>query len=311
MRQLTFLILLLLSPAIGLAGTVSVPNSFQANTPAVAGQVNANFNALVDAINDLQAQVNAQQATISQLQTDLIAANANLANVQANSVLSLDGFLTLDVDDNGFDTVRFDQVNVQITNGLGATNGVPGSEPFQTGTVNGLGNLVIGYNESGNFIEICSIGSFLNQVDCENNGGTWGADQKTGSHNLVVGSRNSYTSHGAIAAGFQNSVNQVFGATVGGLNNLASGPYGSVVGGLGNFAGGAASSVSGGSFNSAEEQFSSVSGGTFNSAIGLDSSVSGGSNNIASGIESSVSGGDRREASGTRDWRAGSLFEDN
>ena len=51
------------------------------------------------------------------------------------------------------DVVRFDGANVQIVSGSGTTNG----------TVNGLGNLIVGYDEAG------SISS------------------KTGSHNIVVG----------------------------------------------------------------------------------------------------------------------------
>ena len=44
-------------------------------------------------------------------------------------------------------TIRFSEVNLQIVNGLGATNGNPGCPFCGTGTVNGLGNLIVGYNE--------------------------------------------------------------------------------------------------------------------------------------------------------------------
>ncbi|MCP3919120.1 MAG: hypothetical protein GY711_26555 [bacterium] len=69
-------------------------------------------------------------------------------------------------------TLRISNVNVQIVNGVGATNGVP-DLPNQTVT-NGLGNLIVGYNELGN-------------PD---------GDERTGSHNLIVGARHTCTGFG-------------------------------------------------------------------------------------------------------------------
>ena len=71
-------------------------------------------------------------------------------------------------------TIRFTGTNVQIVNGLGATNGNP-ANPYAsvTGTAaNGLGNLIIGYNEFS----------------------TVPVGLRTGSHNLAVGIGNTYTS---------------------------------------------------------------------------------------------------------------------
>ena len=52
-------------------------------------------------------------------------------------------------------TARSSGINVQVVNGLGATNGNPADpsslDPLQT-NVNGLGNLILGYNEFGNFL---------------------------------------------------------------------------------------------------------------------------------------------------------------
>ncbi len=42
-------------------------------------------------------------------------------------------------------TIRFTRVNVQIVNGLGTTNGLPGDDANPIGITNGVGNLVIGY----------------------------------------------------------------------------------------------------------------------------------------------------------------------
>ena len=67
-------------------------------------------------------------------------------------------------------TIRFTGVNVQVVNGLKSTNGFPfdpdSVDPLDT-VVNSVGNLVVGYNELGNPLP--------------------GGDNRTGSHNIVVG----------------------------------------------------------------------------------------------------------------------------
>jgi hypothetical protein len=297
------------------AGTIVVPNTFQPNTPALASEVNANFQALVDALNaqqtaiqQLQNELASANATISQLQSDLDAAEANVAsnasavaNIESNTVLALDGFLFLDMDAEGNDVARFDQVNVQITNGLGATNGDPISSPSNPGPVNGLGNLVIGYNETTGFGPIaCSDGQFADQSACESANEIWAAEQRTGSHNLVIGVGQFYSSHGGLLAGSLNVVNRAWSSVSGGQLNTASGLYSSVSGGQGNITSGFISSVSGGVANSASGTGSSVSGGGGNSASDQNSSVSGGQDNNASGPFSTVSGGESNTASGSR-----------
>ena len=220
-------------------------------------------------------------------------------------------------------TLRISRIKVQIVNGTGATNGYPADpdsiDPLDTQT-NGVGNLIVGYNELGN---------------------VWFGDDRTGSHNLVVGHGNSYTSFGGRVGPLNNAVSGPFASVVGGQINTASGPLSSVSGGFNNKATGFSSSVSGGRNNTASGQRSSVSGGYFNTASGLDSSVSGGGlnraswvrssvsggrGNLASGIDSSVSGGafgtasgykssvsggSNRTAPGDRNWVAGDLFQDH
>ena len=151
--------------------------------------------------------------------------------------------------------------NLHILNGTGSTDG----------RVTGLGNLIVGYNElrgSGN--------------------------DRSGSHNIVVGSRHNFSSYGGLIAGFSNTI---------------SGQYASVSGGAFNTASGLWSSVSGGDSNTASGDTASVSGGAFNIASGVLSSVSGGLSNIASGSRASVSGGRSRTATGQFDWVAGGLFQ--
>ena len=77
---------------------------------------------------------------------------------------------------------------------LGATNGYP-SDPtsVDSGLVqtNGLGNLIIGYNELGNPF----------------------GDDRTGSHNVVFGQDNSYESFGGLVGSLNNTIAAPFAST--------------------------------------------------------------------------------------------------
>jgi hypothetical protein len=154
--------------------------------------------------------------------------------------------------------------NLHLVNGLGAT-----------ATQNGLGNLILGYNE------IRGAG-----------------DDRSGSHVLVIGSENNYSRAGSIVAGLHNEASGDFASVVGGQYNTASGLYSSVLGGFQNTASGLYASTSGGFENSASGGSASISGGLGNVASGAFSSVSGGAGNTASGFESGVSGGTSNLASG-------------
>jgi hypothetical protein len=197
--------------------------------------------------------------------------------------------------------------NLRIVNGLGSTE-----------TANGLGNVIVGYNELRNDPN--------------------SPDVRTGSHNVVVGSQNNFSRFGGLVVGFFNEISGEFSsvsggsfnvasgsnsAVSGGNENMASGPNSSVSGGFGSIASGNTSSVSGGSLNGASGDLSSVSGGDQNEASGGGSSVSGGFNNgasgggssvsggnfnVASGFRSSVSGGSQRTAPAENNWAAGPLF---
>jgi hypothetical protein len=180
--------------------------------------------------------------------------------------------------ENGGQDFVFTGVNVHVRSGSGSTSG----------TINGLGNLIVGYDEAR-----------LSGTD------------KSGSHNLVVGPNHNYTSYGGLVVGYKNTVSGSYASVSGGTVNTASGTYASVSGGSSHTASGWYSSVSGGRSNIAIDYGSSVSGGEFNTASGWFSSVNGGELNTASGNYSSVSGGYNRSVSGQDDWRAGGLFEDS
>jgi hypothetical protein len=161
----------------------------------------------------------------------------------------------------GKPTVQFSGANVQVVNGAGKTE-----------TTNGAGNLVIGYDEAP---------------------GT-----QTGSHDLILGQRQTFTSFGGIDAGIENTISGEWASVSGGLSNTASGHESSVSGGFKNEASGGYSSVSGGGLNTATGSVSSVSGGSGNQAEATYASVSGGMENIAVGVVSSISGGDLNKTGG-------------
>jgi hypothetical protein len=213
-------------------------------------------------------------------------------------------------------TLRISGVNVQIVNGLEATNGYP-VDPFEEDPelteTNGLGNLIVGYNEPG-------------QPD---------GDLRTGSHNVVVGTRHNFTSFGGLVVALENAITAPYAAVSGGVQNVASAKYASVSGGVENQASGAAASVlggmknvashtvsgvvgglgnnareryavvCGGEKNAAEGPYACVGGGRFNSAAGFYASVAGGEHNVASNYAAAVSGGDTNIASGTCAWIGG------
>jgi hypothetical protein len=167
--------------------------------------------------------------------------------------------------------------NLHIRSGSGSTSG----------TINGLGNLNVGYNELREF----------------------GDNIRTGSHNLIVGTNHNYSSYGGIVFGNGNTISGSYASVSGGLYNTASGGNSSVSGGESNTASGQYSSVSGGYAGVADNESSSVSGGFNNQANAPYSSVSGGDGNNASGTGSSISGGAYHTVTGWADWAAGGLFQ--
>ena len=162
-------------------------------------------------------------------------------------------------------TLRLAGVNLQIVSGSGTTNGTP----------NGRGNLVVGYNAD--------------------NAGD-GADTRTGSHNIVIGDDHTYTSHGGLVGGLDNTISDVGACVLTGSQNAATAAY---------------ASVTAGAQNTASGPVSAVSGGYLNTATGPNSAVSGGSANTAAGTDSTVSGGGGRSVADFQDWAAGGLFQDD
>ena len=89
---------------------------------------------------------------------------------------------------SGSDTY-FTGCNVHVRDGSGDTDG----------ETNGLGNLIVGYNEA------YVLGA-----------------RRTGSHNFVIGPEHSYSSYGGMVAGFYNTVAAPHASVTGGAFNTAS-----------------------------------------------------------------------------------------
>jgi hypothetical protein len=167
--------------------------------------------------------------------------------------------------------------NLHLVNGLGSTDCL--DEQFEPipDCPNGLGNLIVGYNEP-------------RPPDAET--------IRAGSHNVVVGQEHNFSRFGGLVVGAFNEISGDFASVSGGQRNTASGESSSVSGGGGNRASGERSSVSGGGVNQASGSRSFATGGFGNTASGESSSVIAGDTNTASGHEALVSGGQGNTASG-------------
>lgn len=327
MKKLLPIFVLALLPFSSLLYAQALPHNFQPNTPAKAEEVNDNFQLLLRHIHllrsdvaDLKTNLAHANATVSDLQTKLLEAKNKIAKLEDESLASHVSIKTVD----GYATVWVESANLQVVNGRNATNGYQTEPSDKKGITNGLGNIIIGYNESLGVDNLaCSDGDIVLPPDdpstnipedalaCHQGGGTWEEYQRTGSHNLVIGPNHNYTSHGGLVTGVANTINNPWSGVLAGQSNIASGSYSVVTGGLKNNALGVRSSVTGGRENTAEGYDSSVSGGRENVAVSSYSSISGGKSNTASGSFSSVSGGRARDASASYSWRAGSLLESN
>jgi trimeric autotransporter adhesin len=255
----------------GIASQVGSLVSFTANTPAKASEVNGNFTVVKTAVDDNQAQITALNARIAALEAKL------------TNVVALNDYLSLQTV-NGYPTVRVSAANLQVVNGQGGTD-----------KINGLGNLVVGYDElrPDTDSKTCSISisnNITNQDACTSPA-VWAVNHKNGSHNLIVGRTNNYSSYGGVVFGEGNAIIGAGSNVTGGRSNVASGQLTSVTGGANNGAWGLRSSVSGGVGNTSSGQDSAVSGGLNNTASGFFSTVSAGGNNLASGQQSVVGGG--------------------
>ncbi len=288
----------LLLPGAPVSADVAVPNEFQAGNTAKAEEVNANFTALKNALDDALALIDEQSARIDALEQE--TENLRAMNEHVSVVA--------DAAQPSENRIVIEGVNLQLIDGAGET-------AQENGDTNGLGNLIIGYGGARNrqyADELCSDGDKDNESDCTSAGAHWAQDHRSGSHNVVIGYDNAYSANGGLVVGLENAITNEFAVSfgyrntargvrstvLGGMNNTASYFDASVTGGENNTASGRGASVSGGQFNTASGGRASVSGGEDNEASISYASVTGGSDNTASGSHSVVTGGNGHSATG-------------
>jgi hypothetical protein len=133
--------------------------------------------------------------------------------------------------------------NLHLRNSLGSTDCTDDAGEPIPDCPNGLGNLIVGYNEPRPPNEGESIGA--------------------GSHNVVVGQRHNFSRFGGLVVGDYNEISGDFAVVSGGDSNTASGGYAVVSGGGGNTASGFLAVVSGGQNRTAKGNFDWVAGDLF------------------------------------------------
>lgn len=218
-------------------------------------------------IANLAAQVATLQSTSASQRAAITAVGAKVTALETSNVMGLNNYITVTTT-AGKTRVLFNAVNLQVVNGLGGTE-----------TTNGVGNVIIGYDEVSPTTE------------------------KSASHSLVLGRENSYTGYGGMVTGFRNRIRSAYSSVLSGTSNVA-GPIeipgapwmggGAIIGGVGNYAMGIASVVVGGEQNMATGRSASVLGGQQNTSGGEMAAVAGGALNSAAGARSSILGGQSR-----------------
>jgi len=242
------------------------------------GVLGVDFYAL---LKDMKSEIGHFKHTLKQVQEsndalhrELEAVHLQLAAMKGSQAFKGETCKTHIEGDNFY----FTGCNVHVLNGEGATN-----------TTNGVGNIIVGYNE---------FTSYYGRL-------------RTGSHVIVVGSDHEYTSYGGIVVGKENTIAGPYASVSGGYKNTAGEgfsdnlgeKYASVSGGCRNSADAQCSSVSGGYGNmiSREATAASVSGGSLHEVEGERASISGGYRNFAYGYGSSILGGDNNQIGGVSD----------
>ena len=148
-----------------------------------------------DALNAVQKDIYTLQGTVTALDkktADIIPELGKYVKIDTNSISGVNG-----------PHILITGANVHVRSGSGATDN--NAAPFA-----GLGNLIIGYNENTTPTPTLV---------------------RTGSHNLVGGGMNSFSSVGGIVFGYQNTLSGPYASILGGSVNTAAGPKSTVYGG--------------------------------------------------------------------------------
>lgn len=162
-------------------------------------------------------------------------------------------------------TLRITGVDVQIVNGVGTSL-----------SANGVGNLVMGYNELRND----------------------GSDDHNGSHNIIAGTRNNYSKSCGVNIGFENELHGEMASLISTENSNVSDWC---------------SNITGGYLNTVMGKWSAITSGAYCTNWGDNSHICGGNqNNIYQGtFAGTVGGGSNRAVAASYNWAAGSLYQNN
>jgi len=97
------------------AGPVTIPNTFVANTPALAAEVNDNFSAVEIAVDDNDARITNNAAAISTNTQDIATISANYVSGNGDLSVALTGAVTVGANDTavtGVGTLFTSELNV-------------------------------------------------------------------------------------------------------------------------------------------------------------------------------------------------------
>lgn len=197
--------------------------SLQAKVTSLENSVNA----LLSADTTLLTTLQAAQTQITALQTRIATLESQPAGGGGGGIPDLEKYVSINPNPmNGVNGphIIFKGVNVHVQSGTGST----------ADTTSGLGNLIIGYNETDP-----NVGLIRN-----------------GAHNLVGGQMNSFSSSGGVVFGLRNAIRGQYASVLGGERNVASGMNSAILGGGQNTVTGQYSTVLGGQLNSGPSGYS-------------------------------------------------------
>lgn len=207
----------------GVPGSVQTLESRVAALEAkVANMASFDPETLLQAVQILQNQVTTLDGKVltldgkvTTLDGKTLAVETKLGDVEKKMIPDLEKYVSVNTAEmNGVKGphVVFHHVNVHVQSGANTT----------ADSTSGLGNLIIGYNEANP------------------------AQVRTGSHNLVGGSQNSFSSYGGLVFGVANKITGTYSAVVSGVSNTASGTSSGILSGETTTASGISSGVVGG-----------------------------------------------------------------
>jgi hypothetical protein len=199
--------------------------------PAGGGTSSGSLESLQAKVTSLESSVNALLSADATLLTALQARIATLESQPAGGggggIPDLEKYVSINPNPmNGVNGphIIFKGVNVHVQSGTGST----------ADTTSGLGNLIIGYNETDP-----NVGLIRN-----------------GAHNLVGGQMNSFSSSGGVVFGLRNAIRGQYASVLGGERNVASGMNSTILGGGQNTVTGQYSTVLGGQLNAGPSGYS-------------------------------------------------------